>query len=41
MIKIHLNRLERCTEFIDKLIPANSKSTEFSEWLLTLQRHKH
>jgi hypothetical protein len=33
--------IERCTEFIDKLISVNSKPTEFSEELINLQRHKH
>ena len=33
--------IERCTEFIDKLISVNSKPTEFSEELICLQRHKH
>ena len=32
---------ERCTEFIDKLISVSSKPTEFSEELISLQRHKH
>jgi hypothetical protein len=33
--------IERCTEFIDKLISVNAKPTEFSEDLICLQRHKH
>jgi hypothetical protein len=33
--------IERCTEFIDKLISVSSKPTEFSEELVNLQRHKH
>jgi hypothetical protein len=33
--------IERCTEFIDKLISVNSKPTEFSEDLISLQHHKH
>ena len=33
--------IERCTEFIDKLISVNTKPTGFSEILISLQRHKH
>ncbi len=33
--------IEKCTEFIDKLISVNAKPTEFSEELINLQRHKH
>ena len=33
--------IEKCTEFIDKLISVNAKPTEFSEDLISLQRHKH
>ena len=33
--------IERCTEFIDKLISVSSHPTEFSEELINLQRHKH
>ncbi|CAF3339481.1 unnamed protein product [Rotaria socialis] len=33
--------IEKCIEFIDKLISVNSKPTEFSEELINLQRHKH
>ena len=33
--------IERCTEFIDKLISVNAKPMEFSEELICLQRHKH
>ena len=33
--------IERCTEFIDKLISVNTKPTGFSEDLISLQRHKH
>ena len=33
--------IERCTEFIDKLISVNAKPMEFSEDLICLQRHKH
>ena len=33
--------IERCTEFIDKLISVNAKPSDFSEDLLCLQRHKH
>ena len=33
--------IERCTEFIDKLISVNAKLMEFSEELIGLQRHKH
>ena len=33
--------IERCTEFIDKLISVNAKPMEFSEKLICLQRHKH
>ncbi len=33
--------IERCKEFIDKLISVNAKPTEFSEELINLQRHKH
>ncbi|CAF5054955.1 unnamed protein product, partial [Rotaria magnacalcarata] len=33
--------IEQCIEFIDKLISVNAKSTEFSEELINVQRHKH
>ncbi|CAF4566580.1 unnamed protein product [Rotaria sp. Silwood2] len=33
--------IEKCIEFIDKLISVSSKPTEFSEELINLQRHKH
>ena len=33
--------VERCREFIDKLISVSSKPTEFPEELINLQRHKH
>ena len=33
--------IKKCIELIDKLISVNSKSTEFSEELISLQRHKH
>ena len=33
--------IERCTEFIDKLISVNTKPTGLSENLISLQRHKH
>ena len=33
--------IERCTEFIDKLISVNAKPSDFSEELICLQRHKH
>jgi hypothetical protein len=33
--------IEKCIEFIDKLISVNSKPTEFLEELIDLQRHKH
>ncbi|CAF3666138.1 unnamed protein product [Rotaria sp. Silwood1] len=33
--------IERCIEFIDKLISVSSKPTKFSEELINLQRHKH
>ncbi|CAF4289325.1 unnamed protein product, partial [Adineta steineri] len=33
--------IERCVEFIDKLISVSSQPTECSEELISLQRHKH
>ena len=33
--------IEKCTEFIDKFISVSSEPTEFSEDLISLQRHKH
>ena len=33
--------IEKCIEFIDKLISVNAQITEFSEKLICLQRHKH
>ena len=33
--------IERCMEFIDKLISVNAKPSDFSEDLICLQRHKH
>ena len=33
--------IERCVEFIDKLISVSCKPTQFSEELISLQRHKH
>ncbi|CAF1458321.1 unnamed protein product [Rotaria sp. Silwood1] len=33
--------IKKCIEFIDKLISVSSKPTQFSEELISLQRHKH